>query len=355
MRRATYSFSAATETRTDFPIFTLASSPLWTRRYAFDLATESSSAHSLTLSSSFSLLAVSVLILDGIMTAIDILNNMLQYIFSMSDALPFSGLLSPQHVSIKKDQLHWRYADDAWRDRGNWRLPADRMLISFAKLADAPPRDICAFALRYCPLGAHRRTTEPKGADRLTCLQFADGSWWSFGLIMSGSGSDPLTLWRTLSAMARSILRINAALKGRAHNRAPHIGAPEDWMVLAGREPEDIFDARRMVMDAVNEWLQIGSVRLLLGLSEWSACGEWKLHVDTNGLVASIAYRLLLTVAGEDNLYACDGCREPYIRTWRAPRPGQENFCANCASIAKKRAVQRYRERRKRDAETRSK
>jgi len=74
---------------------------------------------------------------------------------------------------------------------------------------------------------------------------------------------------------------------------------------------------------------------------------EWEIEIASDWLAGGLAYPLLLTVTGENRLYACDNCKIPYIRLTRAPRAGQENFCEDCTDVAKLRATQRYRERLK--------
>jgi hypothetical protein len=90
----------------------------------------------------------------------------------------------------------------------------------------------------------------------------------------------------------------------------------------------------------------IGGVRL--GMSIGRDDG-WSLDVVCKGLFGGLAYQLMLAVVGEEGLYICDGCHAPYIRTVKAPKPGQNNFCPDCKDIVPKRnAVKKWRENEKR-------
>jgi hypothetical protein len=158
-----------------------------------------------------------------------------------------------------------------------------------------------------------------------------------------------LGLWLSLAERLRAVLKINAALKGRTLRSLPAPGSPEDWAVLGrGPPPEDLRDAQFFLLHEVKWWLGIGRVHLELGIVNSSEKRTaWKLDVAYDGLAGGLAYRLLLMVTGESNLYACDGCGVPYISLKRAPRPGQENFCDDCDGVAQQRATQRYRQGKK--------
>ena len=122
---------------------------------------------------------------------------------------------------------------------------------------------------------------------------------------------------------------------------------------LSGRENllfeatpnSDLLDTQLLLGAVVNDWLKTGGVGLALA-PRWAKT-MWQVEVSFAGfynLFGALAYRMFLTVAGEENLYVCDACKTLYIRTERAPSPGQENFCGpDCRKISMKRAVQRYR------------
>ncbi len=164
------------------------------------------------------------------------------------------------------------------------------------------------------------------------------------------AGREPLALWRMLATQLQAILRINARLKGRTHDPSPKL-SPDQWKIIDpdGDGPLDQPEDEQFFFQIlINKWLTMGKVRPVLETMGWSPKStKWTITIAYDGLVGALAYRLLLTLVGEDRLYICSGCGEPYIRTARAPRPGQENFCSDCGDIAARRAVERYRHKKK--------
>jgi hypothetical protein len=90
------------------------------------------------------------------------------------------------------------------------------------------------------------------------------------------------------------------------------------------------------------------------GLSDfsvhWNPVSQcWELQIDYRGfLFSAIALQLALVVAEADSLYVCSGCSKPYTRDKRRPKPGSDNYCEMCEAggVAKRRAVDRYREKK---------
>jgi hypothetical protein len=268
----------------------------------------------------------------------------------------FPPVLVPDTASVDGEYILWGFPRVSQRfyedQRPSLVRPTDKSVLSFSRLEDGV--SVCQYAKRYGILWALQ--IDPNHA-RETDITLTDRTVWRLGdhraRVFAGSesttdlrGKEPLGLWLSLAQRLRAVLRINAALKGRTRQPLPTPGSPEDWAVLGGGPPpEDLKDARFFLLREVNWWLAIGSVRLQLGIANFNQKRtSWKLDVAYDGLAGGLAYRLLLMVTGESNLYACDGCGVPYIRTKRAPRPGQENFCDDCADVAQKRATQRYRE-----------
>jgi len=137
-------------------------------------------------------------------------------------------------------------------------------------------------------------------------------------------------------------------LTGLASEQSPLEKRPEDWEEWGAATPVDARTLQEWLTRRIEWWLRVGGVRLRLGMytSTWDeGRAPWRIELTYTGLVGGLAYRLLLGVIGEERLYACDACGEPYIRTTRAPRPGQENFCPNCGDVAQKRALARKRAR----------
>ena len=254
---------------------------------------------------------------------------------SPKERLRYPSVRIPAAISIAGDFLEFEYSS-----ADEWRRPTDGTVIEFSKL-DTNEK-ILQFARRSGVLNVVEIKREHQES---TDFELSSGSIWSpsrFG----GKGKEPLALWLLLARRMRAILRINSSLKGRTRNPLPLVGQESDWTVLGASVPlEDPKDAQFFLLLEINDWLRRGGEGLELGISEWSRLKtDWKLELSYNGLLGGLAYRLLLMVVGESNLFACDGCGTPYIRLKRAPRPGQENFCDDCTDVAGKRAVQRYRE-----------
>jgi hypothetical protein len=251
----------------------------------------------------------------------------------------------PTSVLIVDDFLRWE-ADGPLECEPQWRRPTDRTLTGFTKLHDKTPEAIREFAAGHGVLNMFR--VSPKYQQR-TDIKVSDGTIWGFGPgAAAGKGEEPLCLWRYFAKRLHSILRINCALKGRNRNPLPTAGLNEDWAILdpGGVPIEDPRDAQFFLLLTINELLRQGSVGLELGIAKWSQQStDWKLDITYSGLLGALAYRLLLTVIGESNLYACCGCGNPYVRTKKAPRAGQENFCDDCTDIGQRRASQRWKEK----------
>lgn len=253
----------------------------------------------------------------------------------------------PEKVVIAGDMLRWKAGSNsrAGADAHQWRSPTDRTLTEFARLHDAAPESVRTFAARHGVLNVAK---VPKKYQQQNDIRVPDGSVWAFSAITGGEGEEPLHLWHFFSKRLRAILRINTALKGRSRSPLPAPGLNEDWEILdpGGTPIEDARDAQFFLVEVINDVLRSGSVGIELGIAKWSRQStDWKLEIKYNGLLGGLAYRLLLTVVGERNLYSCDGCGCPYIRTKKAPRAGQENFCDDCTEVAQRRASQRWKEK----------
>ena len=266
----------------------------------------------------------------------------------------FPPVLVPETVALEGELVAWgfpRMSRAVYDDqRSSLARPTDRSLLAFTRLKDAV--SVCDYAKRYGILWAIQIKAD---YERETDIRLTDGTVWRLGdprvRVFAGSdptenlqGKEPLALWFLLAQRLRAALRISAALQGRARNPLPSVGSPEDWADLGGSPPDEIRWAQNLLLREVNWWLGIGGVHLELGIVEFSEKHtEWKIDIAYEGLAGGLAYRLLLMVAGESSLYACDGCGRPHIRLKRAPRPGQENFCDDCTGVAQQRATQRYR------------
>jgi hypothetical protein len=240
----------------------------------------------------------------------------------------------PKMVDLDGDYLTWEC--QSYPVPPEWRRPTDRSALGFSRLESAEA--IRDYAKRYGVLGAVQIKPDQQ---RDTDIQLTDRTVWRVGQTAL-RGREPLGLWHSLARRFRAALKINGILKGHAGQVAP---TAEDWALLAsGPVPEDVRDIQFVLLMEVNWWLRIGGVGPKLAISEFSAKRtEWRFEMGYFGLAGGLAYRLLLMVIGETALYVCDGCGQPYVRLKRAPRPGQENFCDDCAGVAQRRAMERYK------------
>ena len=199
------------------------------------------------------------------------------------------------------------------------------MLDQFIKLADAEPKRFLEFARRWGQLGLcseHGEVATHTGR----CLP---------------SREESVEAWRAFSKRVRAILHVGAQLHqiGNGDKRAIP-GTPEDWASIFPELPprrlrnsyQDIDKAKVSLADAIhNDFVMLGSVHLeftwngerpMLSLDGWFAFGH-------------IAMQLAFAVL-KSNLALCSGCGNPYERkkrdgsTGRAPKRGQNNWCANC-------------------------
>jgi len=269
----------------------------------------------------------------------------------MADAIAHGQLFLPDEINLSEDWLTWKIPPVS--HSANWVRCTDRTLEKFTRLESAS--DILSFARRYGVLGAKEiKPDAPRHPNELR-LQPTSGRWCvSMRSGVAPAEREPLWIWFLLIQQARGILRICAALKGRARDPKPAIGTEEDWRAVAGPGGPpiaDVIDAQLWLSIAVNEWLRIGQVGFQLGLAKVARMrANWTVQVGFGdgeyNLFGQLAYQMFLNVAGE-KLYVCSSCIHPYIREKKAPRAGQDNYCPDCTPIAQARAMQRFREKQK--------
>jgi hypothetical protein len=271
--------------------------------------------------------------------------NIRYYSHNMS-TIPYGKIYRPDAIDVVDGWVVWRRPGQT--GQANWVRCTDRTLSQFAVIKTE--QDVLRFAARYGVFGAKKLMDDGAPLANELSLEPAAGRW-CVSVMGARDDKEPTWIWGFLSRQVRAMLRVNSALKGRARQPIPTPGEEQDWSAIVGGEQPftGVRDAQYFLMLAVNRWLITGGVGLALGLEKLSKTEtKWRVEVECGpvggyNLFGQLAYQLFLAIAGEDRLYACCGCGNPYVRTKKAPRAGQDNYCEGCTSLAKVRATQRYR------------
>lgn len=271
-------------------------------------------------------------------------------------AVPFNIALSPDRCKIV-----WGRRPDQAKQPVRHAKPDREMLRHFVQLWQKTPKTIVAFARKWGVLNLNK--------DGRPCRPIGPSDW-----------SEPIESWRYYSRRAQAVLNIAANL------RLGKLGALDDWSALretASRTgdllPElDRVEPFLLTMIARTEYpfgeekgtnpkfeRSVKLEKLCLGMEVtlWLRLGRvsftvahedpgWTLAMDYNGcMLAAIALQLALVLAEVEALYRCSGCQEAYVRTKKAPKPGQANYCNKCG---RQKALQRAdQKRRAKQAEAR--
>jgi hypothetical protein len=281
--------------------------------------------------------------------------------------VPFAHIVVPEEVWRDGDAIRWR--------RGTARLQeiSRNMLNQFVRLRDG--ESVLRFATRWGVLALKTEIGPPDGGS-LKIVQPCGQSM--------DEGSDPIDAWLYYSRRARAVLNIAASLK---QNK---LGDLDDWseiaLLLSTSDPEQnqqsvagkcayhrfglgfvvfvpeakleerLEQAREIISGEIRLWLDCWKAGKTGGISDfvlrWSDGQQrWDLQIDYHGfLFAAIGLQLALVVADAESLYTCSGCGVPYIRARERKRPksGNGNYCDRCAKtgVAKRRAVETYREKK---------
>lgn len=252
--------------------------------------------------------------------------------------IPSGYLLVPGKIDLdeQRDVLTWELQPSI-AEKCTVALPRENMLDRFISLWRRPARSTLLFARSY---GVLAMDANGKFAKDLV------------------EGSEPLYRWRQLSRRAYAVLGVACALRD---HKSTTLGDPSDWRVIDGSldpafprsataqalssvqrkagllvkdlVPHGRAAARGALKREINGWLEDGGVTLRLteGTRDW----ETELYYRSGlGLYGAIAIQLLSATAGTNSFYLCSECGYLYPRpaSKRRPKPGEMNFCDNCAS-----------------------
>jgi DNA-directed RNA polymerase subunit RPC12/RpoP len=229
-------------------------------------------------------------------------------------------------------------------DQSRWRKPEKGMLDSFVRLDRGSAREVLRFARRWGVFGlCEVRQDAPESNQDIAM----DGRRWRVSMDVPLIG-EPISFWHMAARELRALLNIAAAAKlGRK-------GDPSDWRILGcpfDPTRDKIQDARFLVQSYLNEWIELGRVRLRIESRHGYNVADWDVQTHYDGfyqLFGALALQVVLVVSNADALYSCAGCGYPYIRSkavWkRNPKPDQASYCRNCGhGRAVQDAKKRYR------------
>ena len=219
--------------------------------------------------------------------------------------MPIERLRVPSRIVLQGRVLSY-WEDDRDPEPFRWAEPRG-ILRAFVRIET--PEQVLRFAQKYGPLWLCPHGMPPH-ADPET------------GLWCPPCGQEPVDRWLGYADRARALLKVAAAMaQGGGHG-----------------------DARRLLQDGLNRWLETSSVRPRL---DWT--GRFPVfQLAGGGALGAIGAELLYTVTASHGLAVCSGCGAVYLRTGRRPKTGQRNWCDDCrTSVANRERQARWRERQR--------
>lgn len=263
------------------------------------------------------------------------------------------AIIVPAFADLEKDRLVW--VSDYDRKRCQKEVyPGPQMLERFVSLADASPASILEFArqwgvLEICEHGLPRSHNPCRPGQQM----YRRVTWcYPLGWYERGKGYDcwePLAAWRQFSRHARALLNIAAQL------HQGQVGRLEDWRIVYERSgsprpapwwEQDVQIEKWKVANVVNEWLELGNVRLR---ARWDEAGP-SVTLAGGGLFGALACQLLLTISRTDGLAICSACGVPYV-PHRRPVAKRRRYCEACGRRAAMRDSSMEYRRRNRQRE----
>lgn len=262
--------------------------------------------------------------------------------------LPQGLLWAPSVVEIDGDALVWMGVSDCeFRE-----VSARGALDTFLRIRNAD--DVKHFSVRFGVLGLcpqhglpqdHRTAPWPRWLSPID-----DDTDKPCGAI----GRDSVTAWLDWVRRADALIRMAAELhKGHVPNH--------DLWLAASRvnlpRQQHIAQYRRLVGDLVNGWLSLGDV---IPVVDWGCDPEPEFRLASGlatpgrGTFGALAVQLMTTVTRSQTIAFCDGCKTPYFRTVRAPKPGQRNYCGTCHSEGRPARDRKRRQRTKPGSDSQS-
>ncbi len=200
---------------------------------------------------------------------------------------------------------------DEWPGWHRVDFDAQRALMAFLKVRDAA--SVRSFATRYGPLWACTRHEFPclwRGVPRGV-----------FGSQCDWVNGEPIDWWLRAAAMMRSVVAAARRYKAGESLRA------DDWRAMGYRPPAAPYGRGEglLISAVVNGELQRYGVHVGL---RWDLAA---LEVAPGlGFLPALWQQLAAALAGGRPMAVCSACATPYLRSRRAPKSGQRNYCAEC-------------------------
>jgi hypothetical protein len=226
--------------------------------------------------------------------------------------------------------------------RADGGFPADEaddrgVLEKFARLHDAPPERMLAFATQYGPLHLCEHS-----------LPACHNPGWRRGNTTHGACRplqfEPVAFWHHYARQVQAVLTIAAKLyRGE-------LGAEDHWRAIFESDSRKIvpwwnrtpWSDRRMLAEVVGEWLALGAVHPTF---RWTDQGP-EVALEGWGVLGAVARQLTFTVLRSDGLAFCAGCGTPFSPK-RRPAKNRRSWCPDCGKRAADR--QAKRDQRERD------
>lgn len=233
------------------------------------------------------------------------------------------------------DYLEWG-GEDEWEQELSDRDPPSEKpgaALEFARLVDAPPETVRAFAAHHGLLGlcscGHPHQHSPN---------------------CTPTYREALRDWEVWAERVSAIFRICSALDAGRPPRA------RDWSLtgvgledLVGGDPEHGW---RTLGEVISGMLDYSGVRAIYDFLPVGRDVHVEFDLSSGWLFGEIAVDLAALVARVHRPYACFGCGWVDIRPpgQRRPKPGQRSWCASCRArhLPERQAKRDWDERQRR-------
>jgi len=254
--------------------------------------------------------------------------------------LGVSEYLVPSRIRLEGDRLFWQPIEQ-------WKTvkPISETFTDFLALAEEKEsdRDVLDYARKWGVLNLCREHSLPVSHDN-GCKAFER---------RTDSQGEPVSQWRRFARVAGAILNLSQDLTDGG------IGKGTDWRVIAdfdrllpfsstaitlaelgvfGSSPkrkatptalkEAALEARAVVSDFVNQWVEFGNVRPHMLWQTGEPTVQLAGGLYRGSLFGALAVHLL-ELAGRYVIANCSGCRKFYHPEIR-PKSGQDRFCEQC-------------------------